>query len=47
MTDSEKYLKFLKKIEKEVDAWPPDKKTRRCTVFWKELNKKGDEDEKK
>lgn len=35
--DIKDYLAHITKVSKEVDQWPKEKKTRRATVFYKEL----------
>ena len=35
--DARAYINYLSKVAKEVDEWPPEKKTRRHTVFYEDL----------
>lgn len=35
--DAKAYIDYLSKVSREVDKWPPEKKTRRHTVFYEDL----------
>lgn len=35
--DIKDYFAYITKVAKKVDQWPKEKKTRRATVFYKEL----------
>ena len=37
--DSNAYITFLSKVEKEVDQWPQERKMRRSTSFYEDLGK--------
>ena len=35
--DIKNYFEYITKIAKEVDQWPEEKKTKRATIFYNEL----------
>ena len=35
--DTKNYIDYLSEVAREVDGWPPEKKTRRHTVFYEDL----------